>query len=78
MSLNTSYAGRFFTTSTTWEAQLQYNAIYMKADHCLRGIDVGNQAVNRELTKGCMETSESDGYIHYFDFGDGFIGVLTY
>lgn len=31
-----------------------------------------------EITKGQLETSENDGYFHYVDFVDGFIGILVY
>lgn len=34
--------------------------------------------VQRDITKGHMEISDSDGYVHYFDFCDGFMGVLIY
>lgn len=34
--------------------------------------------MNSEITKDHKKASESDGCIHYFDFGDSFMSVLIY
>lgn len=38
----------------------------------------GQKQQEWEITKGDEETFEDDAYVHYLDWGDGFIGLYVH
>lgn len=55
----------------------EMQTIYPDKKHVVNFLEIGGRG-ERRITKGPLETFMGNGYVHYFDFGDGFTGVYIF